>query len=61
MNILPTIVRVRKHLNRYEVSSGECFYGVHLGKRSLYFKKGSSRAVSVRRIADYKGIESIAS
>lgn len=31
----------RKHKKRYGLQSGDCFYMIHLGLRSVYIEKGS--------------------
>ena len=40
---MKTIYRIRVRKNRFGISNGTCFVGVHFGKRSLYIGKAKSR------------------
>ena len=54
---MKTIYRIRVKKNRFGVSNGPCFVGVHFGKRSLYIGKAKSRLkyVSLKGIKDEVG------
>jgi len=52
------IKRVRKYKNRYEVTNGECFYGIHIGKYSYYVSKPNAkrRFWNMNKLVDIKGL-----
>jgi hypothetical protein len=55
---MKTIYRKRVKKTRYGLSNGECFVGVHFGKRSLYVAKPKSKRiqnVSLKAIKDDQG------
>lgn len=54
---MKTIYRIRIKKNRFGVTNGPCFVGVHFGKRSLYIGKAKSRLkyVSLEGIKDEVG------
>ena len=51
---MKTIYRIRVRKNRFGISNGTCFVGVHFGKRSLYIGKAKSRlaCTSIKGITD---------
>ena len=58
---MKTIYRIRVRKNRYGISNGPCFVGVHFGKRSLYIGKAKSRVAhtSMKGITDVCGTVSV--
>ena len=52
---MKTIYRKRVRLNRYGISNGECYRGVHMGKHSWYVLKGSSRYCGLTNLRDVQG------
>ena len=52
------IKRVRKYKNRYEITNGECFYGIHIGKYSYYVSKPNAkrRFWNMNKLVDIKGL-----
>jgi hypothetical protein len=57
---MKTITRTRKIKNRFGISNGPCFIGLHFAKWSLYVGKPVNRLSSrLKAIEDNKGIETI--
>jgi len=59
---MKTIQRKRIHKTRYELTNGECFWGLHFWKYSLYIAKPVSRLQrtgKLKAIKDVAGVESI--
>jgi hypothetical protein len=57
---MKTITRTRKIKNRFGISNGPCFIGLHFAKWSLYVGKPVNRLSSrLKAIKDTKGIETI--
>ena len=53
-------MRTRKIKNRFGISNGPCFIGLHFAKWSLYVGKPVNRLSSrLKAIKDNKGIETI--
>lgn len=61
---MKTIKRKRVNKTRYELTSGECFWGLHFWKYSLYIGKPVKRLNKGSRlhsIKDAQGLETITS
>ena len=59
---MKTITRTRKIKNRFGISNGTCFLGVHWFKWSLYIGKPVKRLKSpLKAIKDMQGLETITS
>jgi len=57
---MKTITRTRKLKNRFGISNGPCFIGLHFAKRSLYVGKPVQRLSSrLKAIKDSKGLENV--
>ena len=52
---MQTIYRKRQKANRYGFTDGECYRGVHFGRRSLYVLKRASRPCGLFSLRDIQG------
>ena len=46
------MIRKRKIQNRFEISRGECFYSLQIGKYGFYLQHSKSRPVGFRKLVD---------
>ena len=51
---LKGLTRKRQTVKRWGVSKGKCMKAVHLGKRSIYFEKGTNK-ITCRRVRHFAG------
>ena len=57
---MKTITRTRKLKNRFGISNGPCFIGLHFAKWSLYVGKPVQRLSSrLKAIKDARGLEHV--
>ena len=52
---MQTIYRKRQKINRYGFTDGECYRGVHFGRRSFYVLKNNSRPCGLFVLKDILG------
>lgn len=51
---LKGLTRKRQTVKRWGVAKGKCMKAVHLGKRSIYFEKGTNK-ITGRRVRHFAG------
>ena len=56
---MQTIYRKRQKASRYGFTDGECYRGVHFGRRSFYVLKNDSRPCGLFSLKDIQGRVSI--
>ena len=56
---MQTIYRKRQRASRYGFTDGECYRGVHFGRRSFYVLKNDSRPCGLFSLKDIQGRVSI--
>ena len=56
---MQTIYRKRQKVSRYGFTDGECYRGVHFGRRSFYVLKNDSRPCGLFSLKDIQGRVSI--
>ena len=56
---MQTIYRKRQKVSRYGFTDGECYRGVHFGRRSFYVLKNDSRPCGLCSLKDIQGRVSI--
>ena len=56
---MQTIYRKRQRASRYGFTDGECYRGVHFGRRSFYVLKRASRPCGLFSLKDIQGRVSI--
>jgi hypothetical protein len=56
---MQTIYRKRQKVSRYGFTDGECYRGVHFGRRSFYVLKNDSRPCGLFSLKDIQGKVSI--
>ena len=56
---MQTIYRKRQKASRYGFTDGECYRGVHFGRRSFYVLKNNSRPCGLFSLKDIQGRVSI--
>ena len=56
---MQTIYRKRQKASRYGFTDGECYRGVHFGRRSFYVLKNDSRPCGLFSLKDIQGKVSI--
>ena len=52
---MQTIYRKRQRATRYGLTDGECYRGVHFGRRSFYVLKKNSRPCGLFSLKDILG------